>query len=457
MERFDPSGAVRSTTISHIQEDFMARLICLSAALALFCLGPGTARVHAATTHWVNTEETIAIPPGHGCEHAGYNTIQAAVNLAFPGDTIRVCRGTYLEQVTISGGKDNLTLHSVSHWRAIIKAPLAMLDPKAIVRVSESQNVTIRGFEISGPGSGGCDSLRYGVRVDTGGSANIIGNHIVDIRDLPAPPLVSGCQNGVAVLVGRQFEGTTGSALIQGNVIERYQKNGPTVDNIGSFARMAHNVIRGIGPTPTIAQNGIQVSRGADAVVEHNWVADNTYLGVPVFGGTGVLLFAPGSVRVAHTTSVRSDDNFGLYSTEAAFIGYDKGNESTFFDGIFVDAGSTNNQITRGHFLDNATFDCEDNSVGAGTGGTANFWTHNHGETESPPGSGICTDPSGSSAAVAAEAGWIPSLAWTSSYPWAATYDWSLAQATIDDVTALLPSALPGGWGGVRGELSSYR
>ena len=62
----------------------------------------------------------------------------------------------------------------------------------------------------------------------------------------------------------------------------------------------------------------------------------------------------PGSVRVAHTTSVRSDDNFGLYDTEAATIAYDKGEESTFFDGIFVDSESTNNQITHGHFLDNA-------------------------------------------------------------------------------------------------------
>lgn len=359
--------------------------------------------------------------------------------------------------MTIPGGKNNLTLHSVSHWHAIIKAAVLMLDAKAIVRVSTSQNVTIRGFEISGPGSGGCDSIRFGVRVDTGGSANIIGNHIVDIRDLPPPPAVSGCQNGVAILVGRNFEGTTGSALIQGNVIERYQKNGPTVDNAGSFARITDNVIRGVGPAPNNAQNGIQVSRGADAVVEHNWVADNTYLGAPVFGGTGVLLFTPGSVRVAHTTSVRSDDNFGLYDTEATTIDYDKGEESTFFDGIFVDSGSTNNQITHGHFLNNAMFDCDDQSVGAGTGGTANYWRYNHGETEYPPGSGICTDSSGSSsAAIAAEAGWTPNLDWTSSYPWAAEYDWSLAQSTISQVTALAPLA-PVSGGGLRGDLSSYR
>jgi hypothetical protein len=436
----------------------MVRSICLSATIAMLCFGLGIAHVEAASTHWVNGEQTIPIPPGNGCEHAGYTTIQAAVTAAGPGDTIRVCPGTYQEQVTIPSGRDNLTLHSISHWHAIIKAPVLMLDVKAIVRVSTSQNVTIRGFEISGPGSGGCDSIRYGVRVDAGASANIIGNHIVDIRDLPPPPSVSGCQNGVAVLVGRNFENTTGSALIEGNVIERYQKNGPTVDNAGSSASITHNVIRGVGPTATIAQNGIQVSRGANAVVEHNWVADNTYLGAPATGGTGVLLFQPGSVSVAHTTSVRSDDNFGLYDTLAATMDYDKGEESTFFDGIFVDSGSMNNQITHGHFLNNALFDCEDNSAGAGTGGTANYWAYNHGETESPSGSGICTDSSGSSsAAIAAEAGWTPNLDWTSSYPWAAEYDWSLAQSTITQLTTLPVFPGPIGRGGLRGELSSYR
>jgi len=437
----------------------MTRLICVSITMAMLCSSLGARDVEASTTHWVNDDATLPVPPGNGCEHAGYTSIQAAVTAASAGDTIRVCAGTYAEQVTIPVSKNNLTLHSVSHWRAIIKAPIVMVDPKAIVRVSGSQNVSIRGFEISGPGSGGCDSIRYGVRVDSGGSANIIGNHIVDIRDLPPPPNVSGCQNGVAILVGRNFEGTTGSALIEGNVIERYQKNGPTVDNIGSFARITHNVIRGVGPSATIAQNGIQVSRRADAVVEHNWVADNTYTLAPVFGGTGVLLFDPGSVSVAHTTSVRSDDNFGLYGTIGATIAYDKGEDSTFFDGIFVDTDATNNQISHGHFLDNAMFDCEDLSVDGGTGGTANFWTNNHGETENPPGSGICTDPSGSSssATIAAEAGWSPNLDWTLSYPWATSYDWSLAQSTINDVTALTPLPVPTARGGVRGELGSFR
>jgi hypothetical protein len=208
----------------------------------------------------VNDDELTPTPPGTSCSDAGYKTISAAVADASSGDRINVCPGTYVEQVTIPAGKDNIQLRSTRRWEAVIKAPPDNpLDPiKAIVRINGGHNVTILAFTITGPGSGGCNSLRYGVRVDEGGSADILGNHITQIRDDP----FSGCQNGVAVLVGRQAEFTVGTARVIGNVIDHYQKNGPTVGNTGSHAEISHNRILGIGPTAVIAQNGVQASGG---------------------------------------------------------------------------------------------------------------------------------------------------------------------------------------------------
>lgn len=117
------------------------------------------------------------------CPTATFTSIQAAVNAAPVGAKIRVCRGTYTEQVTIPAGKDGLTLFSTPDLAAVIKAPLVMLDAKAIVRVNGAQNVSIRHFTITGPGSGGCNSIRYGVRVDGGGSALIESNHITLIQE----------------------------------------------------------------------------------------------------------------------------------------------------------------------------------------------------------------------------------------------------------------------------------
>ncbi|MBI2072722.1 MAG: hypothetical protein HYT81_06775, partial [Gemmatimonadetes bacterium] len=44
---------------------------------------------------------------GADCPHAGYSTIQAAVDAADPGVTILVCAGTYNERVLITGEAKN--------------------------------------------------------------------------------------------------------------------------------------------------------------------------------------------------------------------------------------------------------------------------------------------------------------------------------------------------------------
>src|SRR5437773_10769597 len=101
-----------------------------------------------------------------------------------------------------------------------------------ILHVEGAQNITILAFTITGPGPGYCGSLHYGVRVDNGGSANILGNHITDIRDQydPITGQLSGCQNGMGVVVGHHprdlppdavpGDPSSGSARIEGNLVE---------------------------------------------------------------------------------------------------------------------------------------------------------------------------------------------------------------------------------------------
>ena len=292
----------------------------------------------SSNIHWVNDDGGIYVPPGNGCGNPGYPTIQSAVNAAAPGDRIKVCTGLYQEQVTFPSGKDNIELLAVSRWNAVIKAPPAMVAGQggfAIVRITSAQNVTILGFTITGPGPGPCGSLHYGVRVEGGGSANVLGNHIIDIRDNP----LSGCQNGVAVGAGRaspsQGDVTTGSAQIIGNVIERYQKNGPTVSNAGSSAVIAHNRIFGIGPTAIIAQNGIQVSAGATAKIRHNFVAQNIYTG-PIFASTGILLFTSGTVPVEHNSITSNDVDLYMFDAGAGSLASHNRIRASTYDGVVV-------------------------------------------------------------------------------------------------------------------------
>src|SRR5439155_19991224 len=308
------------------------------------------------TTRWVNDDDPNGggydFPdPGTSCENPGYQKIQDAVNAAAAGDRINVCPGTYSEQVTIA--QDNIQLRAVRRWDAVIKAPLIMVpysvnNPKfVIVRIAGAHNVTILAFTITGPGPGYCGSLHYGVRVDHDGSANILGNHITDIRDQETAGELSGCQNGMGVVVGGHFNDlvfSTGSARIEGNLVENYQKNGVVVGGSGSNAVITSNRVFGFGPTASLAQNGIEVLQDATAEVKHNFSSGHIYTPQTVTP-TGVLLAFAGSVDIHHNTITQNDvDMFAELSSAPGSLTHNRTRASTF-DGIVIDLA---NNVTVG-------------------------------------------------------------------------------------------------------------
>jgi hypothetical protein len=316
------------------------------------------------------------------CPNAQFTTIQSAVNFAVPGDKIKVCRGLYLEQVTIPAAKNDLTLFSAPDLQAIIKAPPVMTDPKAIVRVAGAQNVTIRHFTITGPGGDICDSIRYGVRVDDDGSALITDNHITMIQDTP----FSGCQNGHGVNVGRRLDGTSGTATVVHNLIDKYQKGGVFVDNIGSSAEVAYNEVVGIGPTSVIAQNGVVVSREAVGDVHHNKVSQNVYSPSGT-EATGMLFSRDPAVRAHHNDVFLNEDGIGIFIVTNGGVEVSYNNSrNNLEDGIVVFDQSTENLIAYNKAYDNGIFDCHDNSTGPSPALVANRWVKDLGRTENKLG-----------------------------------------------------------------------
>jgi parallel beta-helix repeat protein len=325
------------------------------------------------------------------CPNAQFNSIQAAVDAASPGAMIKVCAGTYTEQVTIPPGKDDLTLYSVPDLQAIIHAPLAFVGHKAIVWVNGAQNATIRHFTIEGPGSGPCDSIEEGVRVDAGGSALITDNHITNIHDTP----FGGCQNGIGIRIGRNADSTYASATIVHNLIDNYQKGGIVVDGQlasgapASHAEVAYNQVQGVGPTPAIAQNGIQVSRGAVANVHNNTVTGNAYAPQTVTS-VGILLFEDSSpdTQVSHNDVYANDEGIGLYTTTNTTISHNNAHDNLSGDGLFADTDTAGNVISYNRFENNTPFDCEDASTGTNNppADVANLWVKDFGDTESRAG-----------------------------------------------------------------------
>jgi parallel beta-helix repeat protein len=340
---------------------------------------------------------------GHDDDHGHhFATIQAAVNAASPGDTILVKPGTYHEQVTIPAGKDGITLqasgsskgdhddqgdnndqgdndgHGDNGKTVNIAPPATLTGTQALVWVDGARNVTIDGFTIAGPSS----SLNYGIEVDAGGSALITDNHITNIRHAP----LDGVQTGVGILIGsgpgETFSG--GSAVISGNLIDRYQKGGIVVLDPHSVVAVLDNTIVGSGPTGVISQNGIQVSDGASAVVTGNSVSGNVYTGTDD-QGTGILLISPGTVSVVSNRVFNNQVGIEVDGTTGSTLLRNQVTHNTG-DGVHVTAGSSGNVIALNDLRGNAGFDAFDDTTGSGTAGTANTWTGNRIGKASPSG-----------------------------------------------------------------------
>ena len=86
------------------------------------------------------------------------------------------------------------------------------------------------------------------------------------VRNMRLGAGLEGCQGGLGVFVQSGAEGTS-SVLVQDTSVHAYQKNGITASGAGTVLTARRNRVTGLGPTPHIAQNGIQVSFGATGLV----------------------------------------------------------------------------------------------------------------------------------------------------------------------------------------------
>lgn len=221
-----------------------------------------------------------------------YCTIQSAIDdpATLAGHTIEVAAHTFVEQVDDHKG---VILVGAGAGSSFIKAPASIPAESSplsyIVRFTSGGSSEISGFTITGPGPSGCGSIRGGILVRNGSDANIHDNTITAIRDNTVSNTFSGCQNGVAIEVGRSALSTTGTATIKKNLIEDFQKNGITVSGTGSSAVIEENEINGAGPTTVIAQNAIQFSPGTSGSAKTNQITGSYYTGDDDVVATGVL------------------------------------------------------------------------------------------------------------------------------------------------------------------------
>jgi copper-binding protein NosD len=407
---------------------------------------PTVSTSSSGTTFWVDNT-----PLSGDCPQATYPTIQAAVNASGPKDTVKVCPGTYPEQVRIEGhAHDGLRLESLTPLGATIQWPAVETAPLALVHFQAADDVTLRGFTISGPYTfAGCSPERHeGILVENAFNERIDHNHITMIRN--SVLALRGCQEGDAVAIGHRFSVVTlcggtvpGSARLDHNLIDEYQKNGVQVFNEGSSAVVDHNEI--VGPANTVqphaASNGAVVLCEAAASVDHNVIRGNHFTGLFTLATSGGVIIADTPANSSSVDYNRIFDNDYGIETDSQ-IGLDISHNDVFqhltdgivlcgpmfgcdpteqivlrsndvednlgsgillldadsnllktnhverngtaaadtTDGIRLDTGSAGNLVLENHMEDNLTHDCHDSNA------PANTWRNNTGDTSFPLG-----------------------------------------------------------------------
>jgi hypothetical protein len=275
-----------------------------------------------------NTAVGLCAAPGNH-----YIKIQDAVTaveaLAAPR-IVRVCPGTYAEQVMITS---SLTLEGIVNATsdaAVVVPPTGGIamngndifgNPVAaqIFVASTSGSVTVSHLTVDGTGNNllGCVATTFeGIYFqNTPGtiSSNTVRNQYqTDYKDF------GGCQNGLAINV----ESTSSNAVtVSTNSVHSYQKNGITATgtatgpgSLGPAVTISGNYIVGLGATAmnwqgvylgqtNAAENGVQIGFGASGSVTGNVVNDNIW-GQDTSGDTGdaasgILIYASSNITVS--------------------------------------------------------------------------------------------------------------------------------------------------------------
>ena len=315
-------------------------VVPLLALAVVFPLSP--LPVQAEGTLFVGTGAGIA----PGCATPAFASVQSAVNAAMSGDTIYLCGTTpFAGQVIVNNsitltGDPGASIQAPNPFPATPSAPLppafaadSLFAPQAIMVVwGFGVKATISGLTVAGPmpGNGGCAEHEFGIVVIAGAMATLSADTVVNIRDSRSS--LFGCQFGVGIQVGRRFwptadfshfvvENLVGSATITGTTVSGYQKAGIVIDGPGSTASVSGNTVTGAGPSAPmgsiIAQNGIQVSRGASGEVTNNAVSGNQYSGPGGASSGGVLVFGgcggPLTTNVAVNHNILADNDVGVF------------------------------------------------------------------------------------------------------------------------------------------------
>jgi parallel beta-helix repeat protein len=354
-----------------------------------------------------------------------FASIQDAVTAAAPGTRIRVCPGTYDENVTVTtpdltiegakAGKDARSRSGSGSGESVVQGT----DPTGAVQLLED-NITWDGFVVTGntggPGLYTSPSFSgYDVR-NTVFSGNVFGLYLNSSGALQttvrANRFTANNAGGSAGGNGIYSDQGAQRILITSNRFQDHDNAGILfADAPGAFVQDRLSIVRnqstddvtfaalwassnvslvGNGIANRRADTGSAIFLGAGnshVVVRDNQIRSAGFSGIAVRDtAVGDNSAAPQDVRIVGN-SVRKAFLNGIDVTASGVGQYEvRGNSArgNTEDGIYLGPATQDNRITDNTVLGNGNLDCEDDSASSATDDPANVWRNDVGVTDDP-------------------------------------------------------------------------
>lgn len=195
-----------------------------------------------------------------------------------------------------------------------------------------TRNVTITNLRVDSNLQGFCNADQQkliGILFD--GSPGIVADSFLSINKGAA----SVCEEGIAIKI--QNQGTTMRKLTVKNSLFKANQLA-AVQALGKVnARIENNEINGVGPTPNVAQRGIEIADGAKAYILNNRIFDHNHNPLNADPAYGILLTgAAASTRVEKNIIKYNDIGIRVNGGKSIAIVTNTVWSSTL-DGILVD------------------------------------------------------------------------------------------------------------------------
>ncbi len=260
------------------------------------------------------------------------STIQGAIDAAEDGDTISIVAGTYDEQLIIT---KSLTLEGIGDT-TIVQPSQTTANSFTLFDRFSGGALNTAGIIVTNAASGTQITVKN-MKVDgslvssTPSTARFIGILYRDAGGLIDSMTVEGININGGNGMYLSGYGSSVNVEVRNSVVSGYLKNGITANNPGMIANIHDNIITGVGPTPSIAQNGIQIGFGAVGTITNNIVIENVWTGTyggtndpstdpDADGATGILLYMSGSDTIEISDNTLTGNQFGIWTVAATDV-----------------------------------------------------------------------------------------------------------------------------------------